>query len=44
MIADRARARGNVSFTPGSLVGPKARLDVGVTVRGNVDEGAEVTR
>ena len=44
VIADRARARGNVSFTPGSLVGPKARLDVGVTVRGNVDEGAEVTR
>ncbi|MFC6757167.1 MULTISPECIES: bifunctional sugar-1-phosphate nucleotidylyltransferase/acetyltransferase [Haloarcula] len=44
VIADRARARGNVSFTPGSLVGPKARLDVGVTVRGNVAEGAEVTR
>ena len=44
VIADRARARGNVSFTPGSLVGPKARLDVGVTVRGNVAEDAEVTR
>ncbi|WP_324665327.1 bifunctional sugar-1-phosphate nucleotidylyltransferase/acetyltransferase [Haloarcula sediminis] len=44
VIADRARAKGNVSFTPGSLVGPKARLDVGVTVRGNVAEGAEVTR
>ncbi|MBX0304779.1 bifunctional sugar-1-phosphate nucleotidylyltransferase/acetyltransferase [Haloarcula salinisoli] len=44
VIADRARARGNVSFTPGSLVGPKAHLDVGVTVRGNVEEGAEVTR
>ncbi|MDS0259783.1 sugar phosphate nucleotidyltransferase [Haloarcula sp. S1CR25-12] len=44
VIADRARARGNVSFTPGSLVGPKATLDVGVTVRGNVTEGAEVTR
>jgi len=44
VIADRARARGNVSFTPGSLVGPKAHLDVGVTVRGNVNEGAEVTR
>jgi len=44
VIADRARARGNVSVTPGSLVGPNARLDVGVTVRGNVSEGAEVTR
>ena len=44
VIADRARAKGNVSFTPGSLVGPKARLDVGVIVRGNVAEGAEVTR
>jgi len=44
VIADRARARGNVSFTPGSLVGPNARLGVGVTVRGNVAEGAEVTR
>jgi len=44
VIADRARARGNVSFTPGSLVGPKAHLDVGVTVRGNVEEGVEVTR
>jgi glucose-1-phosphate thymidylyltransferase len=44
VIADRARVRGNVSFTPGSLVGPNARLDVGVTVRGNVEEGVEVTR
>jgi glucose-1-phosphate thymidylyltransferase len=44
VIADRARARGNVSFEPGALVGPNAELDVGVTVRGNVSEGAEVTR
>ncbi|MBV0925233.1 NTP transferase domain-containing protein [Halomicroarcula limicola] len=44
VIADRARARGDVSFTPGSLVGPNATLDAGVTVRGNVREGAEVTR
>jgi len=44
VIADRARARGNVSFEPGSLVGPKARLGVGVTVRGNIGEGVEVTR
>ena len=44
VIADRARARGNVSFEPGALVGPSAELDVGVTVRGTVSEGAEVTR
>ena len=44
VIGDRARARGNVSFTPGSLVGPNAELDVGVTVRGNVAKNAEVTR
>jgi len=44
VIADRARARGNVSFEPGALVGPNARLGAGVTVRGNVSENAEVTR
>lgn len=44
VIADRAHARGNVSITPGSLVGPSATLGVGVTVDGNVTEDAEVTR
>ncbi|MBX0324034.1 NTP transferase domain-containing protein [Halomicroarcula sp. F13] len=44
VIADRARARGDVSFSPGSLVGPNVTLDAGVTVDGNVDEGVEVTR
>jgi glucose-1-phosphate thymidylyltransferase len=44
VIADRVRACGNVSFEPGALVGPNAELGVGVTVRGNVAEGAEVTR
>ncbi|WP_254272358.1 bifunctional sugar-1-phosphate nucleotidylyltransferase/acetyltransferase [Haloarcula marina] len=44
VIADRARTRGGVTFTPGSLVGPNAHLDTGVTVDGNVAEGAEVTR
>jgi glucose-1-phosphate thymidylyltransferase len=44
VIADRAQARGNVSITPGSLIGPNARLDVGVTVSGNINEDAEVTR
>ncbi|WP_276272997.1 bifunctional sugar-1-phosphate nucleotidylyltransferase/acetyltransferase [Haloarcula litorea] len=44
VIADRARARGDVSFQPGALVGPNVTLDAGVTVRGNVAEGAEVTR
>lgn len=44
VIADRARARGDVSFSPGSLVGPNATLDAGVTVDRNVSEDAEVTR
>ncbi|WP_135303792.1 bifunctional sugar-1-phosphate nucleotidylyltransferase/acetyltransferase [Haloarcula amylovorans] len=44
VIADRTRARGDVSFTPGSLVGPNVTLDAGVTVRGNVREDSEVTR
>ena len=44
VIADRVTARGSVSLTPGSLVGPNATLDTGVTVRENVSEGAEVTR
>jgi len=44
VIADRVTTRGSVSLTPGSLVGPNATLDTGVTVRENVSEGAEVTR
>ena len=44
VIADRVTALGSVSLTPGSLVGPNATLDTGVTVRENVSEGTEVTR
>lgn len=44
VIADRVSARGHVSFSPGSLVGPKATLHSGVHVRGHVHEGAEVMR
>ncbi|GCF13273.1 glucose-1-phosphate thymidylyltransferase [Haloarcula mannanilytica] len=44
VIADRATALGDVSFVPGSLVGPNARLATGVTVDGTVREGAEVVR
>ncbi|MFB6129065.1 MAG: nucleotidyl transferase, partial [Halorhabdus sp.] len=44
LLADRVQAGGNVSFAPGTLVGPNARLATGVTVDGNVREGAEVRR
>jgi glucose-1-phosphate thymidylyltransferase len=44
VIADRAHAHGSVSITPGSLIGPNAKLGVGVTVDGNVTEDTEVTR
>jgi len=44
VIADRVRARGDVSFAPGTLVGPNATLQAGVTVSDNVREGAEVVR
>ncbi|MCU4717077.1 bifunctional sugar-1-phosphate nucleotidylyltransferase/acetyltransferase [Halapricum hydrolyticum] len=44
VIADRVRAEGNVGFAPGSLVGPNAHLDTGVTVDGQVRESAEVRR
>ncbi|QSG14189.1 bifunctional sugar-1-phosphate nucleotidylyltransferase/acetyltransferase [Halapricum desulfuricans] len=44
VIADRVRADGNVGFAPGSLVGPNAHLDTGVTVDGQVREGTEVRR
>ena len=44
VVADRARARGNVSFEPGTLVGPNARLGAGTHISGNVSEGTEVVR
>ncbi|QSG09831.1 bifunctional sugar-1-phosphate nucleotidylyltransferase/acetyltransferase [Halapricum desulfuricans] len=44
VIADRVRAEGNVGFAPGSLVGPNAHLDTGVTVDGQVRESVEVRR
>ncbi|WP_158055645.1 bifunctional sugar-1-phosphate nucleotidylyltransferase/acetyltransferase [Halorussus halophilus] len=44
VLADRVRAEGDVSFAPGTLVGPNARLHTGVTVSKNVKEGAEVLR
>ncbi|MBV0900398.1 bifunctional sugar-1-phosphate nucleotidylyltransferase/acetyltransferase [Haloarcula salina] len=44
VVADRADARGDVSFVPGSLVGPNARIATGVTVDGTVPEDAEVVR
>ena len=44
VLSDRVTARGNVSFAPGTLVGPKATLHSGVHARGHVREGAEVVR
>jgi glucose-1-phosphate thymidylyltransferase len=44
VVADRARARGNVSFSPGTLVGPNARLGSGTHIGINISEGTEVMR
>jgi glucose-1-phosphate thymidylyltransferase len=44
VVADRALARGNVSFAPGTLVGPNAELGSGTHVSGTIPEGAEVVR
>jgi UDP-N-acetylglucosamine diphosphorylase/glucosamine-1-phosphate N-acetyltransferase len=44
VIADRAHARGDVSFDPGTLVGPNVTIGAGAHVRGTVPEGAEVYR
>jgi len=44
VLADRVRAAGDVSFEPGALVGPSATLHAGVTVDGQISEGAEVVR
>ncbi|MFB6171683.1 MAG: sugar phosphate nucleotidyltransferase [Haloarculaceae archaeon] len=44
VFADRVRAEGDVSCAPGTLVGPEARLGVGVRASGTVEAGAEVRR
>ncbi|MFC7133597.1 MULTISPECIES: bifunctional sugar-1-phosphate nucleotidylyltransferase/acetyltransferase [Salinibaculum] len=44
VVADRVRARGDVSFAPGTLVGPNARLHAGTHVSGTISEGVEVMR
>ncbi|MFW5956577.1 MAG: bifunctional sugar-1-phosphate nucleotidylyltransferase/acetyltransferase [Halorhabdus sp.] len=44
LLADRVHAEGNVTFTPGSLVGPNATLRAGTSVSGQIPEGAEVRR
>ena len=44
VVADRVRARGNVSFAPGTLVGPNTNLGTGTHVSGTIDEGTEVMR
>ncbi|EMA52956.1 sugar phosphate nucleotidyltransferase [Halococcus thailandensis] len=42
VVADRADADGGVTLEPGTLVGPGARLHVGVRARGEIPAGAEV--
>lgn len=44
VFADRSRTRGNVSVSPGTLVGPAATLHTGVHAFGQIDEGAEGVR
>jgi glucose-1-phosphate thymidylyltransferase len=44
VLADRVRAAGDVSFAPGTLVGPSAHLRTGVTVSENINEHADVYR
>jgi glucose-1-phosphate thymidylyltransferase len=42
VIADRVDVGANVTLAPGSRIGPTATLRDGVTVRTDIDEGAEV--
>jgi len=44
VIADRTRVQGDVSFAPGTLVGPNVTVGPGAHVTGTVSEGAEVVR
>jgi UDP-N-acetylglucosamine diphosphorylase/glucosamine-1-phosphate N-acetyltransferase len=44
VVADRARVRGDVSFVPGTLVGPNVEIGTGAQVRGTIREGVEVVR
>ena len=44
VLADRVVAEGDASFSPGTLVGPRARVGTGVTARGTIGEGVEVVR
>ena len=44
LLADRVHAEGNVTFAPGALVGPNARLAAGVHVTECVPGDAEVRR
>ncbi|RQH01230.1 sugar phosphate nucleotidyltransferase [Natrarchaeobius oligotrophus] len=42
LLADRARDDGDVTYAPGSVVGPNATVCAGATVRGTVAEATEV--
>lgn len=42
LLADRVRDDGDVTYAPGTIVGPDVTVHAGVTVRGTVAEGTEV--
>ncbi len=44
VLADRVTVEGDVSFDPGTLVGPSAHLHTGAHARGQIPDGAEVMR
>jgi len=44
VLADRAVTEGDASFSPGTLVGPRARIGTSVRASGTIAEGAEVVR
>lgn len=44
VLADRVRARGDVGFEPGTLVGTGVSIETGVTASGRLTEGSTVVR
>jgi UDP-N-acetylglucosamine diphosphorylase/glucosamine-1-phosphate N-acetyltransferase len=44
VLADRVVAEGDASFSPGTLVGPRAHIGTSVRASGTIAEGAEVVR
>ncbi|MFC7047248.1 bifunctional sugar-1-phosphate nucleotidylyltransferase/acetyltransferase [Halobacteriaceae archaeon GCM10025711] len=44
VLADRVHVEGGVTFAPGTLVGPNARIESGCQVRGRIEADAVVVR